>query len=280
MSEGAVTAMKKLAIIVLATAGLSLLLAWSTPAYGDPYPGPATQAEKPSSAPMPTIAPTATPEPTSTGVPTWMKRYWGRRVHRVLTSKRVVALTFDDGPNFRTKTAVRILDSYGAKGTFFAIGTCSKAPNMAAANRYVIAHGHELANHTMHHDRLDGTFAHSLAVINSLEKLLKAQTGKGTTWVRAMGGDVTATGLRATRTSGHLYAQWSVSSGDAVVRYTPPDELYHHVVDHIRPGSIVLMHVTHAETLAALPRICRELKRRGYKMVTLSELAPLGNPYP
>lgn len=116
--------------------------------------------------------------------------------------------------------------------------------------------------------------------IDDVEKLVIAQTGHGTTWVRAMGGAVDATGLKATRRTGHLYAQWSLSIADSVRHYTPPSVLYHNVVDHIRPGSIVLMHVTHAETLKALPMICRELKRRGYEMVTLSQMAAMGDPYP
>jgi peptidoglycan/xylan/chitin deacetylase (PgdA/CDA1 family) len=95
-----------------------------------------------------------------------------------------------------------------------------------------------------------------------------------------MGGDVTLTGLRATRRTGHLYAQWSLAVGDSVLGYTPPSRLYHNIVDHVRPGSIILMHVTHPETLAALPSIVRELKRRGYKMVTLSQMAAMGKPYP
>jgi len=262
---------------LLLAAGATLLLASNAPAYGAPTM--TITAEVPTSTvePTQTVVPTPTVDPSRSA---WMKRYWGRRVHRVKTTQRVVALTFDDGPNSRTGTAVRILDSYGAKGTFFATGYQSKKPKMAAMNRYVLAQGHELANHTMNHDKLDKSYALSIKAIDRLEKLLIAQTGQGTTWVRAMGGAVDSQGLKATRKTGHLYAQWSLSIADSVRRYTPPNALYHNVVDHIRPGSVVLMHVTHPETLKALPRICRELKRRGYRMVTLSEMAAMGNPYP
>jgi peptidoglycan-N-acetylglucosamine deacetylase len=287
--------MKRATLVVMAAVAAMLLLAWSAPAFAQPF---ATGVSAPvfataettlgteptgTTEPTPTVEPTGTVEPTPTvepAFPTWMKRYWLHRVHRVRTTRRVVALTFDDGPNSRTKPAIRILDAFGAKGTFFAIGDCSRMKGMAAVNRYVLASGNELANHTMHHQRLDKSLATDVKAINDLEKLLIAQTGRGTRWVRAMGGDVNSTGLKATRKTNHLYAQWSVSIADSVRGYTPPSRLYHNVVDHVRPGAVVLMHVTHPETLAALPSIVRELKRRGYQMVTLSQMAAMGYPYP
>jgi len=264
---------------------------WSAPAAGSVVSASTTGTSDPTGTveptgtvdPTSTVEPTGAPTPTSTvepAFPSWMKRFWGRRVHRIITKRRVVALTFDDGPNFRTKQAIRILKRYGAKGTFFATGYQSKKKGMAAMNRLVLSEGMELANHTMDHERLNHSYGLSVREITSLEKLLIKQTGHGTRWVRAMGGAVNSTGLRATRATKHLYAQWSVSIQDSVRRYTPPGTLYHNVVDHVRPGAIVLMHVTHLETLKALPRIVAELKRRGYKMVTLSEMAPMGRPYP
>jgi peptidoglycan/xylan/chitin deacetylase (PgdA/CDA1 family) len=191
----------------------------------------------------------------------------------------MVALTFDDGPNRRTKPFVDVLDRYGAKGTFFATWLCSRKSGMAAANRYLLAHGHELANHTMTHEPLTGTYAFDVAQIMGIERMLIQQTGKKTLWVRAMGGGVNATGLRATKNTGHLYAQWSLDSLDSHRRYTSPHRIYHNVVDHVRSGDVILLHVTHRESLAALPAILRELRRRGYKMVTLSELAAHGKPW-
>jgi peptidoglycan/xylan/chitin deacetylase (PgdA/CDA1 family) len=208
----------------------------------------------------------------------WMDRYRGRKVSRIRTTQRAVALTFDDGPNKRTRSAVDILDAYGAKGTFFATWWCSRHPANAVANRYVVSRGHELANHTTRHKPLTRSYRADVTEIMGIERMLVEQTGSPTIWVRAMGGSVNKTGLRATRDTGHLYAQWSVDSMDARRRYTAPTRLYRNVVRRIRPGDIVLMHVTHPETLAALPLICAELQRQGYRMVTLSELAAAGSP--
>lgn len=145
----------KRALVALTLAAVAVpIFAWGGPAWSDPHAVAAVAAAKVTA---PAMESTSAVEPTSTVepvFPAWMKRYWGRRVHRVITARKVVALTLDDGPTFRTDDAVRILDRYGAKGTFFVIGTCSKQRGMAAMNRYVLAHGDELANHTMHHARL------------------------------------------------------------------------------------------------------------------------------
>lgn len=273
------------AAAALIACGAALAMAETTAA-----PEPTATAE-----PTATTEPTGTPEPTGTLVPSstveatpapeplypaWMKRYWGRRVNRVVTTRRVVALTFDDGPNSLTDDFVRVLDRYGAKGTFFATGIRSRHAGMAAMNRYVLRHGHELANHTMHHSPLYYSYATDLREITTAERLLVRQTGKRTRWVRAMGGGINSTGLHATKDSKHLYAQWSVDSYDSHQRWLPPGVIYRNVIRSTHRGSIVLLHVTHFESLTALPMICRHLKADGYRMVTLSEMAALGRPNP
>lgn len=221
---------------------------------------------------------TPTTDPAPAPDTSWMSRYRGRKTGRIRTTQRMVALTFDDGPNFRTARAVDILDSYGAKGTFFATWWCSRHASGARVNRYVVAQGHELANHTTHHKMLTKSYGFDIREIMGIERMLIAQTGKPTTWVRAMGGGVNKTGLRAVRDTGHLYAQWSIDSYDSHRRYTKPSKLVHNVVAHARPGDVILLHVTHRETLTALPAICAGLRARGFTMVTLSQLAATGSP--
>lgn len=230
--------------------------------------------------PTGTPAPTGTVEPTGTPAPdtSWMKRYRGHKVGRIKTKRRMVALTFDDGPNSRTRRFVKVLDKYGARGTFFATWWCSKKKGMASANRYVLKHGHELANHTKRHKALTGSYSYDVREIMGIERMLIKQTGQKTTWVRAMGGMVDKTGLKATKKTGHLYAQWSIDSLDSHQRYTSPGRIYHNVVDHVRKGDVILLHVTHRESLAALPRILKRLRKLGFKMVTLSQLAAHGRP--
>lgn len=220
------------------------------------------------------------PIPASATDRSWMRRFTGRRVHRIVTAQNAVALTFDDGPTRLTKKTVQILDRYGAKGTFFVTGWCSDHPWAAVANRYTVSRGHELANHTAHHKSLLNDLPFCTSEIADLDRLLKTQTGSGTTWVRARGGGVDKVGLEATAQTGHLYAQWSVDSKDSKALHTEPSTICDNVVNNVQPGSIVLLHLEHPESIEALPEICRRLKERGYEMVTLTELAKTGTPYP
>jgi peptidoglycan/xylan/chitin deacetylase (PgdA/CDA1 family) len=70
-----------------------------------------------------------------------------------------------------------------------------------------------------------------------------------------------------------LSVLWSVDSED----YTQPgvEAIVRNVVDAVRPGSIVLMHDgggERSQTVAALPRIVRELRRRDYRFVSVPHL--------
>ena len=67
--------------------------------------------------------------------------------------RKVVALTFDDGPHLtQTNEILQVLDEYGVKATFFVLGTnAEKYPDVL---RRVIAAGHEIGNHTYSHSLL------------------------------------------------------------------------------------------------------------------------------
>lgn len=207
----------------------------------------------------------------------WRKRYRGKKVGGIKTSKKWVAITIDDGPNKRTLEVCSILERYGGKGTFFftrhLIRRGYSAQVKKAYNR-----GHEIANHTANHKMLTGSYAHSYKQAYTPMATIRKATGFSPTWIRAMGGGIDRTGMKAVVNTGQLYANWSIDSYDSHRRYTPPSTLYNNVMRSVKPGSVILIHQTHPETIQALPRICKELKRRGYKMVTLSELAASGKP--
>ncbi len=207
----------------------------------------------------------------------WRKRYRGKKVGGIKTSKKMVAITIDDGPNKRTLEVCSILERYGGKGTFFftrqLINRGYSGQVKKAYNR-----GHEIANHTANHKMLTGSYAHSYKQAYTPMATIRKATGFSPTWIRAMGGGIDKTGMKAVVKTGQLYANWSIDSYDSHRRYTPPSTLYRNVMRGVKPGSVILIHQTHPETIKALPRICKELKRRGYKMVTLSELAASGKP--
>ena len=88
-----------------------------------------------------------------------------------------------------------------------------------------------------------------------------------------MGGMIDATGMKAAVDTNHLVINWTIDSNDSHGGPRTADYIYDQVTTNVRSGDVVLLHVTHPESMAALPRICATLTQQGYKLVTLSELA-------
>lgn len=212
-------------------------------------------------------------------MPSWGSRYVGQSTKGVVTKEKVVAITIDDGPTAATKKVVGILDSYGARGTFFFIKNRYKGdPSWVLS---ASQHGHEIGNHGATHTPLQGRTPEILrSQITDDDDWIAQLTGSEPLWVRPSGGFIDVGGRAAIADTGHLLGLWTIDSQDShggSVNYTS-DAVFRHATTGVRPGSIILMHQTHDWSVAALPRICAWLRANGYRMVTLSELAASGSP--
>jgi peptidoglycan/xylan/chitin deacetylase (PgdA/CDA1 family) len=141
----------------------------------------------------------------------------------------------------------------------------------------------ELANHSYSHLAFRtpcyglpgaGTKAERTRQIVRARKAIKAATGVTTRWFRFPGGCHSQADVRLVYERDHVPVQWDVISGDA---YQPDSSvIVRRVLDRVRPGSIVVMHLSGAPaapaTYAALKRIIPALRARGYRFVTLSQL--------
>lgn len=181
-------------------------------------------------------------------------------------ARKVVALTFDDGPSSYTEVFLDVLRDRHAHATFFEIG--QEVPGRAATLRRILREGHELANHTTHHgsypDYLD------MAATNAL---IRGATHFQPCLFRPPGGAVNSAVVDAAARAGMKTVLWDVDPAD----WTNPGSgaIYSRVVGAVAPGSIVLMHDgggNRAGTLAALPRIVETLRGRGYRFATVTEL--------
>jgi peptidoglycan/xylan/chitin deacetylase (PgdA/CDA1 family)/negative regulator of sigma E activity len=185
--------------------------------------------------------------------------------------RREIALTFDDGPSpLTTPLLLAILRRYNVHATFFVIGEHARAyPYLVGA---MTAQGEEVGNHTFHHPDM-ATVGDEVAVseISAASATIARADGRVPAWFRPPGGDYTA-GLRAeVRRQGLGLAMWTENSGD----WTLPawKILVERVLARAEPGAIVLMHNGTLNTVRALPDIIVELRRRGYALVTISQLA-------
>ncbi|HSS42036.1 MAG TPA: polysaccharide deacetylase family protein [Solirubrobacterales bacterium] len=180
--------------------------------------------------------------------------------------RKVVALTFDDGPSDYTDDFLAVLREKDVAATFFEVGQVM--PGREDAMRQILAQGSEIGDHTMDHVEFPGYAqiagaAERIAAYTRFKPCLFRPPGGGVD-----GGIVTTAGSLGMRT-----VNWDVDPRD----WSSPGSgaIYANVVGHVQPGSIVVMHDgggPRGETLAALPRIIDTLRGRGYRFATVTEL--------
>jgi peptidoglycan/xylan/chitin deacetylase (PgdA/CDA1 family) len=180
--------------------------------------------------------------------------------------RRVVALTFDDGPSEYTPAFLDVLREKHVDGTFFEIG--QEMPGREEIMRRILSEGSEIGNHTMHHVELPGysELAEDSALVHS-------STHFEPCLFRPPGGAVDSAVISTAAALGMRTITWDVDPAD----WTNPGSaaVYSRVVEATGPGSIVLMHDgggNRSGTLAALPAIIDTLRARGYRFATVSEL--------
>ena len=182
---------------------------------------------------------------------------------------RCVALTFDDGPGPQTPALLRMLKDAGARATFFVLGDVVTA--RPGALRQIAAAGHEIGNHTWSHPQLPLLSDDKVrSQLTRAADEIQTVTGTRPDLMRPPYGALNARVRGILGQRDWPMVLWSVDPLDWKDRNS--DTVYRRVIAGTRPGSIVLMHDIHPTTVAAVPRILAELKRRGYTFVTVSEL--------
>ena len=183
--------------------------------------------------------------------------------------RKLVALTFDDGPSDYTDDFLRVLREKDVEATFFEVGQVM--PGRAEVMRRILAQGSEIGDHTMDHVEFPG-----YSQIAGAAARIEAYTHFHPCLFRPPGGGVDAGVIATAGSLGMLSVNWDVDPRD----WSTPGvgAIYANVVGHVGPGSIVVMHDgggPRGETLAALPQIIDTLRARGYGFATVTEL--LGN---
>ena len=205
--------------------------------------------------PAPSAPPTPAPAPAT-----------GRRVD---PEKKMIALTFDDGPGAGTQRILSALDAVDGRATFCMVG--NRVGQYAQTARRVAEQGSEIATHTWDHPNL--TKLSAAQVQRELERSMDAierVTGVRPTVLRPPYGSVNATVRAACRELGLVIANWNIDPEDWRVR--DARQVYRHIMDNARDGAIVVCHDLYPETAAAMESAVQELSERGYQLVTVSEL--------
>ncbi|MER8182456.1 polysaccharide deacetylase family protein [Kitasatospora sp. NPDC094015] len=216
--------------------------------------------------PRPTTAAPATGRPTTPAPPPPSAAT--ALVRTTATGGRTVALTFDDGPGPATGQILDLLARYHARATFCQIG-----PNAAAAPatvRRIVAEGHRLCDHTVHHPQPMHTLPHDrqVAEITAAQDMITTAAGGAggpIAWFRAPGGDFTAENEQIAAEHGMRSLSWSVDPRD----WARPGAaaIVAAVQRGLRPGAVVLLHDgggDRSQTVAALRQLLPWLVAQGY----------------
>lgn len=182
---------------------------------------------------------------------------------------KCLALTFDDGPGPYTAALLSHLRKEKAKATFFLMG--KRVPERPAVIRRMAKEGHEIGAHTFSHPYLSTLPDEEITrELESARDAVAEVTGKEPATFRPPYGDTDDRVLELAGASGLAQVMWTGTTLDWSLR--DEKKIKAAVLRLARRDGVILMHDVVPQTVRAMPGILRELKKRGYHLVTVSAL--------
>lgn len=182
-------------------------------------------------------------------------------------SKKMVAITFDDGPGPYTKKIVNCLKKNNSTATFFVVGQNVSSYKSSVKAAYKI--GCEIGNHSWNHANLAKLSSSQIkSQMSKTDKQVKKAIGKKTTLMRTPYGSC---GGAVKKSVGKPIILWSIDTLDWKTR--SKSKTVSCVMNNAKDGDIILMHDIHKPTMNAALTIIPKLRKKGYQLVTVSELA-------
>jgi peptidoglycan/xylan/chitin deacetylase (PgdA/CDA1 family) len=203
--------------------------------------------------------------------------FFMKSICSVRTSEKMIALSFDDGPaGEKTIRILDILKDNHVEAAFFCIG--KNMPDNEGILKRIINEGHIIGNHSNSHNSLFDLYS-SKKMLNELE--LASQTCQDITgyyprFFRPPYGVTNPNLKKAVLKGGFISIGWSIRSYDTVIGNE--ERLQTRILDRLKPGAILLLHDSSESTLKILPRLLKEIRNKGYKMIRLDKMINL-NPY-
>lgn len=189
-------------------------------------------------------------------------------INEEVTDKKIVALTFDDGPGKYTEQLVEILKENDANATFFVLGTCVERYKDAVL--YAYENGNEIAIHGYSHTSFKKmTIEEIQNEIDLTKQLIEESGAESSNLVRPPGGNINSKIVDNISSS---FILWNIDTRDWEFRNV--ESIKGKVIDKIEDGDIILFHDIYKTTIDAIKEILPELKDE-YQLVTVSELFEL-----
>ena len=186
---------------------------------------------------------------------------------RKRTGEKVIALTFDDGPDpIQTPKVLKVLKEHQATACFFCIG--HKIEGNEKLLQQMVAEGHLIGNHTFDHVEL--TKLSDTKAVEEIEKTnsaISSITGYKPEYIRPPFGKISNKVEEAINMQCVMWSidpvDWNTSNCSKVVN---------HVVNNAKNGDIILMHDIYDSSVTAALEIIDRLKAKGYVFVTVDQL--------
>lgn len=205
--------------------------------------------------------------------PRYLKRhskYVKNFFFKAKTNDKIVALTFDDGPNYHTRRLMKVLKKYQTPATFFLIGKnlSKKYDNLFKEALF------DVGMHSFYHShfnrisqkRVDKDFKKAIRVFK--------KHGLSTNLFRPPFGTVDKKVSNAIKKFGLNAIMWSNDTNDWSKKKS-----YSKVIKNLSAGDIILMH-DHSTSPKNLEKLIKSIKKRGFKIVPLRELIKNSTLYP
>lgn len=185
--------------------------------------------------------------------------------------ERKVALTFDDGPDEEmTPRLIELLRCYKAKATFFVVG--DKARQHPELVQRLVAEGHTLGNHTLHHSPFSPlcTSQHYYEELFWGRDVVARLTGRRMKLYRPPFGVTNPPIARAVKALGLTTVGWSVRSLDTT--RLGEERVLRRIEKGLKPGAVILLHDGLPQSDRLLEKVLQLLEIENYKAVTVDEL--------
>ena len=200
---------------------------------------------------------------------------------RTADPKKIIYLTFDDGPGRYTEELLGILDKHKVLATFFVTAAYKDYQDLIGAEYNA---GHSVGVHTATHEYSEiyaSTDAY-WADFNKMQDIIQAQTGCRTDIFRFPGGasntisanysqGIMSELAKQSGEKGYIYVDWNVTSGDAGDT-TDSNVLYENMMNgiHTYENSFILCHDIKDFTIATMDRFITDALKEGYTFLPIT----------
>ena len=198
-----------------------------------------------------------------------------REYNEYFDGKKLVAVTFDDGPNYgTTDLLIDELAKRDAKVSFFMVGNrVEKYPELV---KKVYEAGHTIGNHSYSHKSFNKQKPDSyLYEINHTNQLIKNITGQDVIFLRPPYGSFRKSTLENV---GMQFVLWSIDTVDWQSRNA--DMIYEEMIKNVKDGDIILLHDLYPTTIEGALRGIDYLLANGFAVVSLDEMFRLRGTTP